>query len=510
MRCEEGYAAQPRENAIRRLIACRGFGMTKPALRSLVAAGLALCWLWPGAACAQQRPARIFDVRLGAAVDLLPTQHFVQPSCGNNGGPQGLPLASFGQFRQCRPEPGGLREVWFEYDDTAEYAALARRQPGRRRTTSLLDQPVILSVLINEDGLVMGYRVITDSRAEPGLRQQAHQIALHFKARFNLDGDCADVPAAEGETPFDGEFIKEACNKDENGLLIKSQARFYYRAGQQFYDPNTGMPMANAFESSARLEVLQTKAQPAPTLSSPAKRSMVDPKASLKEGFLSGLTLDCPGCHLVEADLRYRDLSGANLEAADLEGALLHRANLSRANLRGARLNGANLNRANLSAADLRGASIVNAMAYQADVQRADMREANLSRSMMGRANFSFARLDRSILDRADLGEARLTDANLHGASLKSTQFPQATMGRANLEAVVALQGNFAEARLRGANLSHGDFRSADFSSADLTEANMTDSDLGSAKLRSADLTNVRIEGANLSQAVMPDNTRRP
>ena len=503
-------AAQPLENVFTRLLAWRGFGMTIPALRSLVAAGLALCWVGPGVVLAQQRPARIFDVRLGAHVDLLPTKDFVQPSCGNNGGPQGLALSAFGQFRQCRPEPGGLREVWFEYDDTAEFAALARRQPGRRRTTSLLDQPVVLSVLVNEEGLVMGYRVITDSRAEPALRQQAHQIALHFKARFKLDGDCVDLPAAEGESAFDGVFIKEVCTKAENGLLIKSQARFYYRAGQQFYDPNTGMPMANAFESSARLEVLQTKAQPAPTIPPPAKRSMVAPNAAIKDGFLSGLTIDCPGCNLVEVDLRYRDLSGANLEAADLEGALLHRTNLARANLRGARLNGANLNRANLSAADLRGASILNAMVYQADVQRADLRDANLSRSMMGRANLSFARLDRAILDHADLGEARLTDANLYGALLRSTQFPQAILGRANLEAVIALQGNFAEARLRGAKLSHGDFRSADFSSADLTEANMTEADLGSARFLSADLTKARIEGANLSQALMPDNTRRP
>ena len=421
-----------------------------------------------------------------------------------------MPLGSFERFQQCKPEPGGLREVWFEYDDTSEFAALARRQPGRRRTTSLLDQPVVLSLLINDNGLVMGYRVITDSRTEAGQRLQAHQIARHFKARFKLDGDCRDLPAAEGETAIDGDFIKEVCASQKNGVHVKSEERFYYRAGQQFYDPNTGAPMANAFESSARLEVLSSGAEQGPDIAASRNPALVEPNADNKGRFLAGLTTDCPGCHLVEADLRYRDLSRANLENANLEGALLHRANLTGANLKGANLNGANLNRSTLSSADLRGAFLVNAMLYQADAQRADIRNADLSRSMMGRSNFSFTRFDQSRLDHADLGEARLTDANFHGASLKSTQFPQATMWRANLEMAVAVQGNFAEARLRSANLSHADLRSADFSSADLSDCNMASSDFGGATFLSADLTGSHTDGSSFSRAIMPDNRRSP
>jgi len=484
--------------------------MTNPASQIMIAAGIALVLLAPHMASAQQRPQRVFDLRLGAHIDQLPLRDFVNPSCGNNGGPQGLPLGSFERFRQCRPEPGGLREVWFEYDDTAEYAALARRQPGRRRTTSLLDQPVVLSLLVNDDGLVLGYRIVTDTRAEAGQRLQAHQIARHFKARFRLDGHCTDLPPAEGQTAIDGEFINEVCAIETNGVHVKSDERFYYRAGQQFYDPNSGVPMANAFESSARLEVLTSRTEQGASIGTSKNQTALGPNSNGKDRFLAGLTADCPGCDLVEADLRYRDLTGANLENANLEGALLHRANLTRANLKGANLTGANLNRSTVSSADLRGASIVNAMLFQVDAQRADIRNADLSRSMMGRANFSFVRFNQSRLDHADLGEARLSDASFYGASLKSTQFPQSTMWRTNLEKAVAVGGNFAEARLRGANLNQADFRFADFSSADLSDCHMASSDFSGAKFLSADLTRANIEGARFSQALMPDNTRSP
>lgn len=484
--------------------------MTNPAPQIMIAAGVALSLLTSDLASAQQGPKRIFDIRLGSHIDSLPSRDFVQPSCGNNGGPQGLPLGSFGRFRLCRPEPGGLREVWFEYDDTAEFAALARRQPGRRRTTSLLDQPVVLSLLINDNGLVIGYRIITDSRAAAAQRLQAHHIARHFKARFQLEGECKDLPAAEGETAIDGDFIKEVCASQKNGVHVRSEERFFYRAGQQFYDPNTGAPMANAFESSARLEVLSSGADQGPAIGASGNQAVLGPNADNKDRFLAGLTPDCPGCQLVEADLRYRDLAKANLENANLEGALLHRANLTGANLKGAILNGANLNRSTLSSADLRAAFMVNAMLFQADAQRADIRNTDLSRSMMGRANFSFARFDQSKLDHADLGEARLTDANFYGSSLKSTQFPQATMWRTNLEKAFAVQGNFAEARLRSANLSQADFRSTDFASADLSDCNMASADFSGATFLSADLTRAHMEGAKFSGAIMPDNRRSP
>ena len=461
-----------------------------------------------GAAAQISRAQRIFDVRPGMTVDALPVRDFVEPACGSNGGPRGTPLASFADFMKCRAEPGGLREVWFEYDDTAEYAALARRQPGQRLATSLLDQPVVLSVLIDEGARVVGYRIVTDARAEPSTRQHAHEIALHFKARFDLDASCVDLPAADGETDVEGEFVKEHCEIERNGLRIASDARFFRRAGQKPADPVSGLETPNAFESSARLEVVSTKPAEARAAIQPIARV---PAAGGREGdFLAGLTKSCVGCALKEADLRYRDLTGADLSGADLEGALLHRANLAGANLSGATLRGANLNRANLTRARLPKASLFNAMLFAANLMRAEAAGADFQRAMAGRANLTGADLGGALMDDADFGEARLAEAKLAGARFPGAYFPRAILDRVDLSGAAGPGANFGEARLRGANLRSADLRGADFANADLAQTNLAKADLSGALLSAADLSSASLEGTALHGARMPDGSIPP
>src|SRR5215831_3153410 len=69
-----------------------------------------------------ERPVRleIWDLKLGTPVEQLP-DGFVDYACGTNGGPPSLPVMGFRDFRRCRAEPGGLREVYFRYDDELEY-----------------------------------------------------------------------------------------------------------------------------------------------------------------------------------------------------------------------------------------------------------------------------------------------------------------------------------------------------------------------------------------------------
>ena len=71
------------------------------------------------------------------------------------------------------------------------------------------------------------------------------------------------------------------------------------------------------------------------------------------------------------ANLRYTNLSDADLHGANLRYANLHGANLRYANLRDADLHGANLRYANLRYANLHGA----------DLSDADLSDANLSRA---------------------------------------------------------------------------------------------------------------------------------
>jgi len=78
----------------------------------------------------------------------------------------------------------GLHEVWFRYDDEREYIARARRSELLVRQYSantLAGQPIITSLLINDAGLVEGYRIVTDPRAEGGTRVRAYGLADVFK-----------------------------------------------------------------------------------------------------------------------------------------------------------------------------------------------------------------------------------------------------------------------------------------------------------------------------------------
>src|SRR6266704_2841905 len=87
---------------------------SRGACTSAIAAGLAvLLWGCVGTARGQQPSPKIWDVQLGAPVSELPDDDFVDPACGTNGGPPGLPIGTFEQFEKCRAEPSGLREVWF-------------------------------------------------------------------------------------------------------------------------------------------------------------------------------------------------------------------------------------------------------------------------------------------------------------------------------------------------------------------------------------------------------------
>ena len=233
-----------------------------PSLPHPTVLALTLCFI--STASAQQPLPRIWGLQLPSPAGDLPQEEFVDPACGTNGGPPGLAIGSFERFERCRPDASGLREIWFRYDDEWELIARAARDPdaiARNNAMVVLGQPVTLSLLIDRAGLVQGYRIFTDPRADEELRAQAYGIAIAFKARFGTDGwTCNDTPAAEGETAILGIFVKERCEKAADGLAITVESRHYYKPGQAMLDPNTGLPTVNQFESSARLQAVRVEA----------------------------------------------------------------------------------------------------------------------------------------------------------------------------------------------------------------------------------------------------------
>ena len=55
-------------------------------------------------------------------------------------------------------------------------------------------QPIITSLLVDDSGLVQGYRVVTDPRAPVAVRQEAHTLFAIFKGK----NPAVAAPAEEG------------------------------------------------------------------------------------------------------------------------------------------------------------------------------------------------------------------------------------------------------------------------------------------------------------------------
>ena len=246
-------------------------GLAKSGLASAVMAAVI------GLAAAQTPPSgrltTVWDLRLGAPVTEQPGRDaFRGFACGSGGGAPRAPLESFAGFRRCAPESGGLREVYFEYDDELEYIARAHddeRAIARFAGTQEQGFPVIVSALIDEAGVVRGIRMVTDPRpehrndvieADRRKREEAHMLASVMASRFDIDParDCRTIPPAAGETAVGDLFIKTVCERTRDGRRIVVGASFFRKPGQSGYDPREGGELTRGqFESSGRLEIVQ-------------------------------------------------------------------------------------------------------------------------------------------------------------------------------------------------------------------------------------------------------------
>lgn len=232
-----------------------------PALAWPTLAWLAALCAGAAPAFAQQRPARleVWDLALGAPAQTLPDE-FSAHACGGNGGPPSIPINGFADFRRCRSEAGGLREVYFRYDDELEYWAKAHglaTEIDQYSGTKAYGFPVIVSALLNEAGALAGFRIVSDARDASRRREDAHALRNFLAARFGREGwACLDHPLADGETPVRRSFIKQTCRKAVAGALAMIDTRYLRKPGQEEIDPRSGRETQGQFESSVRFELL--------------------------------------------------------------------------------------------------------------------------------------------------------------------------------------------------------------------------------------------------------------
>jgi hypothetical protein len=230
-----------------------------------LATALTLAFAIGAPAAEDGRPSRleIWSIKPGTPVEQLPDE-FIDYACGNNGGPPSLPLAGWRDFRRCRPEASGLREVYFRYDDELEYWARANSlidQMEQYAGTKTYGFPIVVSALIDADGVVKGIRIVSDPRYDNQNRDEAYLLRNFLTARFGRDGwTCENLAREAGETPFDGIFLKSRCSKEIDARTAASlSTRHMRKPGQQRYDPQSGRETTGQFESGVRFELIQDK-----------------------------------------------------------------------------------------------------------------------------------------------------------------------------------------------------------------------------------------------------------
>lgn len=243
-----------------------------PILR--VAAGLALgaVSLLPATAMAQFDPTlvpafTIWDIKFGEPITQFPDAEVAEIACGTNGGPPSTPLKSFADFEACQPEKSGLREVFFTNDDEQDYIARALDLEYRvmQGGTSIYAHPVVFSVLVDDEGLARGIRVITDERASDRDRRVAVTLARNLKSRYGRwVQSCDNLEPTAGQEPVGKMFVHEICTapSPEGDAVMRLEATYFRKKGQVSINPETQQINRSYFQSATRLEVVQKPYEP--------------------------------------------------------------------------------------------------------------------------------------------------------------------------------------------------------------------------------------------------------
>jgi len=258
-------------------------------------AGIALCAAAPtGLAQDAASPATpdkverltLQDLHPGATLEQMPDWlAFRNYACGSNGGPPLRKLSGWSDFKQCKPDENGLYEVYFEYDNEAEYILRALDNPRATRFAGTTEQgfPVVVSALFSEDGVLRGLRMVTDPRADYTADQFFDLTDLRSRNDFYLLGpfvggqvginparDCTMLPLAEGESKVGNTYVKLDCERIQDGLRYILKTRYFRKAGQHGRDPTTGEITQGQYESSTVFEEYQLGYGPPPLREAPA------------------------------------------------------------------------------------------------------------------------------------------------------------------------------------------------------------------------------------------------
>jgi len=170
---------------------------------------------------AAQEPAGndLRDIRIGMAVTDLPVAGYANFACTNG---QGHVIAAWSDWPTCPEDKEGLRAIRFDYDPSTS-----------REGTMVAGHPAILTLLVDDKGIVAGLRIETDPKARLYIRKKAFLLGLQVKSRYGADGwTCQQRQPDSGEQPVGGVFLKESCLKTVQGRSITVERKLFSRPDQ--------------------------------------------------------------------------------------------------------------------------------------------------------------------------------------------------------------------------------------------------------------------------------------
>jgi hypothetical protein len=187
------------------------------------------------------------DLRVGMPVDEIPAGEYVDLACST------VPdhrLAGWAEYRRCPGDAAGLHAVSFHFDDRQNPLAQVN---DTYEGTKVAGHPVLLTLLIDDGGIVGALRIDTDPHARLFLRKKAHLLALVVRNRYGEEGwKCSDIEPSGGEAPVGGLFIKQHCEKTADRRKFLLERALYRRAGQSIGE----------FVNETHLEIRRAAASP--------------------------------------------------------------------------------------------------------------------------------------------------------------------------------------------------------------------------------------------------------
>jgi hypothetical protein len=176
------------------------------------------------------------NIRLGMPATDLVDAGYADLACATD--PQ-KSLTTWQGWRDCPADASGFHAIKFGYDPATS-----------REGTIVAGHPAILTLLVDDAGIVSGLRIETDPKARLYIRKKAFLFGTQAKSRYGLDGwSCTEAQPDAGEQPVGGVFVRERCTKTISQRSIVVERSLFRRPEQDI----------KSFVDETRMTILLTK-----------------------------------------------------------------------------------------------------------------------------------------------------------------------------------------------------------------------------------------------------------